>query len=163
MLFSSTIASLHDISMERAQPNLLQENFNVAWRVIVDHLGDGINVNSFFFFITLWLPHKWDNWINEFSEIFANRQIDKDVLEKTNKIFTCKSANTLKSLKFSQWVHGSFSNLRVLVIFNSWNEGDYIFNLVVMHHLSQEWAKWLRGISHNIFDFISQFCVHLSL
>jgi len=163
VLFGSTIAVLHNVSMERAQPDFLQENFNIAWRVVVDHLWDGINVNSLFFFIAFSLSHIWDNWINEFSEIFSNRQIDKNVLEKTNEILTCKSADTLKSLKFSQWVHWSFCNLRVLVIFNSWNEGDYIFNLVVMHHLSQERSKWLRGISHNIFNFISQFGIHFSL
>ena len=163
VLFGSAIAVLHNVSMERAQPDFLQENFNIAWRVVVDHLWDGINVNSLFFFIAFGLSHIWDNWINEFSEIFSNRQIDKNVLEKTNEILTCKSADTLKSLKFSQWVHWSFGNLRVLVIFNSWNEGDYIFNLVVMHHLSQERSKWLRGISHNIFNFISQFGIHFSL
>jgi len=43
--------------------------------------------------------------VNEFSEILSNRKIDKNILEKNNKIFTGKTGDTLKTLEFSQWVH----------------------------------------------------------
>jgi len=72
VLFGSSIAVLHNVFMERAQPDFLQENCNVAWRVVLEDLRDTFNVNSFFFFVAFSLSHVWDNGINEFSEVFTN-------------------------------------------------------------------------------------------
>lgn len=42
-----------------------------------------------------------DNRVNEFSEIITNRKINKNILEKTNKVFTGETTDTLKALEFT--------------------------------------------------------------
>ena len=42
-----------------------------------------------------------DNRVNEFSEIITNRKINENILEKTNKVFTGETTDTLKALEFT--------------------------------------------------------------
>jgi hypothetical protein len=50
-----------------------------------------------------------------------------------------------------------------LVVLDPRDEGNNIFNLVAMHHLLQELRKRSRGLRHDVFNFVSEFSIHLSL
>ena len=84
--------------MELCKPYLLQEDFDITWRKIIDLLWDFLDSNTF---ITSSLISERNNWVYEFSEVITDWKIDENILEETDKVFTCKAAYTLKALKFT--------------------------------------------------------------
>ena len=84
--------------MELCKPYLFQEDFDITWREIVDLLRDFLDGDTF---ITSSLISERNNRVYEFSEVITDWKIDKNILEKTDKVFTCKAAYTLKALKFA--------------------------------------------------------------
>jgi len=93
---SSSVAVVHDISVEADEPNLLKHDLNLTCRVVIDHLGDLINSDSISLVVfALLLLKVVSDGINELSEILTNWKINKDILEKTNEIIRGKTTNTL--------------------------------------------------------------------
>jgi hypothetical protein len=81
-LLGGVIAVGFDVSVEADQPNFLQHDLDLTSRVIVDHLSNFINSNSFLVSVLSLLSLKViGDSIDELSEVFTNWKIDKDVLE----------------------------------------------------------------------------------
>jgi len=84
--------------MELCQPNLFQKDLDVTWWEVIDLLRDLLNSDSF---LSTSIITERNNLINEFSEIIANRKINKNILKQTNKVLICEAADTLETLEFS--------------------------------------------------------------
>ncbi len=84
--------------MELCKPYLFQKDFDITWGEIVDLLRDFLNSDTF---ITSSLISERNNWVYEFSEVITDWKIDKNILEKTDKVLTSKAAYTLKALEFT--------------------------------------------------------------
>jgi hypothetical protein len=91
MLFGGTIAVFHDPSMERDEPDFFEENLDVTRGIVVNHHGNIFNGHSLVFVTSISsisLTNERNDRVNEFSEVFTNWKIDKDVLEQADEIFT---------------------------------------------------------------------------
>lgn len=84
--------------MELSEPYLLQEDLDITWGEIVDLLRDLFDSNTL---SSCTFVSKGNNGIDEFSEVVTDREINKNILEKTDKVFTGKAADTLKPLEFT--------------------------------------------------------------
>ena len=84
--------------MELSKPYLLQENLDITRREIVDLLRDFLDSNTL---IARTFVSERNNGVDEFSEVVTDREINKNILEKTDKVFTGKAADTLKPLEFT--------------------------------------------------------------
>lgn len=84
--------------MELSQPNLLQENLQVARRDVFYLLRDFLRRDTLG---TTSLGTKLNDLVDEFPEVIADRKINEDILEKGDKVIICEAADTLKTLKFS--------------------------------------------------------------
>jgi len=98
LLLSSSVAIFHDPSVELSQPNLLQEDLDIAWREIVDLLWDLLDSDAL---IAGSLVAKRDDGVDELSEVIADWEINENILEKADKVLTGEAADTLKSLELS--------------------------------------------------------------
>jgi len=108
--------------MEANQPDFLQEDFDIAGGIVINHLRDIVNTNALVALLAAFiigLAQERDDGVNEFSEVLTNWQVNKDVLEQTNKVFACKATDTLKTRELAQWVEGLFCDTWILVILDT--------------------------------------------
>ena len=83
LFLSAFIAVSHDPSVEANHPDLLEHEFDLLSGVVVDHLSDVVDGDSFTASVlsTLSLEMISDG-IDEFSEILTYWEVDKDILEE---------------------------------------------------------------------------------
>ena len=84
--------------MELSKPYLLQENLDITGREIVDLLRDFLDSNTL---IARTFVSERNNGVDEFSEVVTDWEINKNILEKNDKVLTGKAADTLKTLEFT--------------------------------------------------------------
>jgi hypothetical protein len=148
--------------MKLNKPDFTDENIGFSVSEIWEFLGNFIHWDTSLFFITTISDLDLGNQvINKWSEVTSNWKINKNILENFNETFRCKASNTLKSLELTEWVHLFDQNADILIV-HAWDVWNNIFNLVLMHHLLQEHLKAWRRISHDIFNLISELCLHSS-
>jgi len=91
VLLGGTITVFHNPSMERDEPDFFEENLNVTRGIVVNHHGNIFNGHSLVFVTSISsisLTDERNDRVNEFSEVFTNWKIDKDILEQADEIFT---------------------------------------------------------------------------
>jgi len=92
------IAVGHDPSMEANEPNLLQENFDLAGGVLilVEHIGDLLNANSLTASIATLAAGSLmvlNDTINEPTEVLSNWKINENLLEKYDELLASKATD----------------------------------------------------------------------
>lgn len=150
--------------MELNEPNLFEEHLDVTGAIIVNDVRDLLDGDLLLSSLsTVVLTEMGDDGVNEFSEVLSDWQVNKNILEETNEVLTGEGTDTLEPLELSEWVHGCPCDGWVLIVLHTRDEGDNVLNLVAVHHLLQEDAEWLGGLTHHVLHLVSQLSEHVLL
>ena len=149
LLLSTAIAVLHDPSVILDQPDFLQKDLDVTWWVVLDHIRNVLDWNTFSTTTVTFRFLERNNWVDEWSEVFTNWQINKNILKECNHIVISTEqlyGSKLLEVELSQWVQWWFCDCWVLVVLGSHNNRNNVFDLILVHHFVKETWEWGRSL-----------------